>query len=323
MPCKYNFITQQFINIKSAVDYNIVGGVAVPVGTDIYLFGGSSFSSLMNISANAYKYDTLTDTYTQLRSLPERRFGMCGCAVNNDIYLIGGCTQSNGIGTTGSVWRYSIADDTYTSLANFPSGTGKELFPDSWRGTFSMDMSAVPFGNKIYIFGGRYSGNRIHGYITYDIDTNQYSTYKTVEGLRGMCPPAVVGTRVYFFSFKDTPITIFDLTTEEIIETSVVSPKAYGHNGAYFYKDKIYLPYTDRLDVLTVKGSEYENDSVVLAQNNNADSQMATELITVPHFINRMRFRFSDAFYYSKENGIDATIPTYYGDGTQWIKFKN
>ena len=49
---------------------------------------------------------------------------------------------------------------------------------------------------------------------------------------------------------------------------------------------------------------------------------MATELITVPHFINRMRFRFSDAFYYSKENGIDAAIPTYYGDGTQWIKFK-
>ena len=26
---------------------------------------------------------------------------------------------------------------------------------------------------------------------------------------------------------------------------------------------------------------------------------------------------------YNTENGLDDTIPTYYGNGTEWIKFKN
>lgn len=317
-PCKYNFITQTFTNIKSAIDYNLVGTAAVVVGTDVYLFGGCAGSSIGNVTSRAWKYDTLTDTYTNLCNLPDYRFAMNGCLVDNDIYLFGGNRQINLGISNNNVWKYSIADNTYTTLTNYPNGNGSSGYV-----AYASNMGVVPFGRKIYLFGGRWSSETIQGYMVYDIDTNQFSAYKKISGLYNACPPAIIGTRVYFFSAKDTPVIIFDLTTEEVITTDIIIPKSYGCNGAYFYKDKIYLPSLDSLDVLTIKGSEYDNNAVVLVQNNNADSVIATELITVPHFINRMRLRFSDAFYYSKDDGLDTTIPTYYGDGSQWIKFKN
>jgi hypothetical protein len=28
-------------------------------------------------------------------------------------------------------------------------------------------------------------------------------------------------------------------------------------------------------------------------------------------------------YYYNKDTGFDFTLPIYYGNGTEWIKFKN
>ncbi len=39
--------------------------------------------------------------------------------------------------------------------------------------------------------------------------------------------------------------------------------------------------------------------------------------------INEIIIPFDDVAYYDDDGHLDDTIPTYYGDGTQWIKFKN
>ena len=38
---------------------------------------------------------------------------------------------------------------------------------------------------------------------------------------------------------------------------------------------------------------------------------------------NRLLYGLYNAWYYTVENGLDSTLPTYYGNSTEWIKFKN
>lgn len=311
---KYDTETQEFIQIANH-PWNPAGCAVVTYDTDIYFFGGPGKGAL--------KYDTLLNTYTTLPDVPSgnyRLFGISGCRCGDYIYIFGGAKQDSGAyGCCWDAYKFDVNTKEYTAIPFPDLGSGAGLqYPHMAR---SMFTSVVPFGNKIFMFGGRYS-DIAKGYCIYDIEKNTWGNFVKVPAFYDMCPPAVVGTKVYFFSEAGKATTI-DMATETISEVAVDIPSQMGRNGAYFIKDKIFIPYNDVLYVLTVKGSEYENNSVILAQNDNTALGMPTELITVPHFINRMRFRFSDAFYYSKENGIDATIPTYYGDGTQWIKFKN
>mgnify|MGYP003319910308 FL=1 len=66
------------------VPYEFYSGSAIAMGTDIYLLGG--FSS----GTTAYKYDTLTDTYTQTVTIPYSFSGRCACSLSDSIYLFGG-----------------------------------------------------------------------------------------------------------------------------------------------------------------------------------------------------------------------------------------
>lgn len=34
-------------------------------------------------------------------------------------------------------------------------------------------------------------------------------------------------------------------------------------------------------------------------------------------------YGFADAWFYTLQDGLDGTMPVYYGDGTQWINIKN
>ena len=71
-----------------AIPYEFYSGSAVSIGTNVYLFG----SSVANTTA--YKYDTLTDTYTQLTNIPYTFSN--GSAIFNgvDIYLFGNATSN-------------------------------------------------------------------------------------------------------------------------------------------------------------------------------------------------------------------------------------
>ena len=64
----------------------------------------------------------------------------------------------------------------------------------------------------------------------------------------------------------------------------------------------------------------YVDKSILIA--NNDFNTYTTELVE-SDVINGLHYKFNDVFYYTQEDGFDATIPTYYGNGTQWIKFKN
>ena len=76
------------------------------------------------------------------------------------------------------------------------------------------------------------------------------------------------------------------------------------------------------IDVLPLVESTFDNDSIILTQNETMSSYFGTELINISGVVGQMKYKFNDVFHYSKEAGINKAITTYYGDGNEWIKFK-
>ena len=73
----------------ASIPYDFFSGSAVAIGTDIYLLGGDS-SKTKN-----YKYNTLTDTYTQLTDIPYQFYQGAAVAIGTDIYLLGSYHRTN------------------------------------------------------------------------------------------------------------------------------------------------------------------------------------------------------------------------------------
>lgn len=77
----------------------------------------------------------------------------------------------------------------------------------------------------------------------------------------------------------------------------------------------------NKIKIMTAIPKDYTEDhAIVLAQN--YEYKYTTELIDTD-IIHGLKYEFNDVFYYTRQDGFDNTIPTYYGDGINWIKFKN
>ena len=74
---------------------------------------------------------------------------------------------------------------------------------------------------------------------------------------------------------------------------------------------------------LNLLDNTYTNPTVVLYQTSYAASKYRTNLYTTNQFLSDLKYSFNDAWYYNPNTGYEKTLPVYYGDGTQWIKFKN
>ena len=72
--------------------------------------------------------------------------------------------------------------------------------------------------------------------------------------------------------------------------------------------------------ILSMSAKEYEDNSIVIAQDSS--NRYNTELLS-SSVENGLQTYFNNVYYYTTTDGLIDTIPTYYGDGTQWIKFKN
>lgn len=63
----------------------------------------------------------------------------------------------------------------------------------------------------------------------------------------------------------------------------------------------------------------FDSNSIVIVQE---DLSYKT-IIVETDIENGLIFNFSNVVFSDENSKVDTTIPTYYGDGTQWIKFKN
>ena len=197
------------------IPYTFHSGSAVAIGTDIYLLGSKDSSN----NTRAYKYNTLTDTYTQLTNIPYNFHSGSAVAIGTDIYLLGGYNSRT------TAYKYNTLTNTYTQLTNIPY--------NFYYG------SAVAIGTDIYLLGGDSSKTNTR---IYHLENKSYAT-----------------------------------------DNSVIIAQGRTYNVGY-----------------SVKLFETEFESAY-----------------------QPLYGFADAWFYTIANGLDTTIPTYYGNGTSWVKIKN
>ena len=116
------------------------------------------------------------------------------------------------------------------------------------------------------------------------------------------------------FECTDVSDTFYDDSLDNLFGMYSYNGQLYGITGSDVW-DK-YL--TD----IEFTGKDYDNNSLLIIQSRLRHSMLETQLwnnICKGRFL----YSFYDVYYYNTETGINKEIPTYYGDGEKWIKFKN
>ena len=291
---KYDTSTDIYKKLTN-IPYVFYQGSAVAIGTNIYLLG-----SYMNTSY-AYKYDTLTDTYTQLRNIPYSFYRGLATVIGTDIYIFGS-GESN---YNQYAYKYDTVTNTYTRLTDVPTKCYK--------------ASAVAIDTDIYLFC--IYTNSLY---KYDIMTDTYTQLATPPYTPEDSSAVAVNNTIYLFGgYGGRQYTYkYDTVTNTFIKLTDI-PYAFYQGSAVIIEDRaeIYLlggsDNPTKVQIMELNSADYENNSFVISQG---VAKYSTEILAND---NNIKFWFNNAWVYTTEDGLVKGLPTYYGDGTEWIKFKN
>ena len=320
--------TGEYTKLKN-IPYDFSGG-AVIIGTDIYLLDRNT----------NYKYDTLTDTYTQLTNIPVNFHYGSAVAVGTDIYLLGGENSVR------YIYRYNTLLDTYLKLSNIPY-------------SFSYG-SAVAIGTDIYLLGGNISGSKNYKYDTLT-DTYTQLTNIPISFNRGSA--VAVGTDIYLLGGNTSSRNNYKYNTLTDTYTKLANiPYNFYQGSAVAVGTDIYLlggnssqnnnykynTLTDTYTQLTNISFSFSSGCAVLSglniyllcgtynykftltlQNDIPNNSLVFEqggmmyktILFDSGFTNGIEYKFTNVWLKNADGTIDTTTPIYYGDGTKWIQF--
>lgn len=317
----YDTINRTYSSMAT-MPYNARGIMAIDYGTDIYIFGGASSGT---VYSKIHKYDTLTNSFTALGDLP---VGLCmgGIArVGTNIYILGGTLGSS---NSNAIYKFDILTNTCTKDALLEQGTGGmavcSLNTDiyifgGWTTTalskcYKYDTvhktltsiadypitiataAANTYRDKILIMGGDTAGGDIMTDRTYlyDPKTDTYTEQAklwTNAGLGRFCGSAKVNQNIYLPGGKWNPVVGGGGGELSTITVCKVEEELYSYTGT---ENSLLLPLH----------SQFNNNEITI--QNTGDLSFKVLMM--------------DCLYYSNTNGIDNTIETYYGNGSEWIK---
>lgn len=319
---------------------------AVAIGTDVYLFGGVASTTA------AYKYNTLTDAYTQLTSTNYAYTNKPAAVIGTDVYLLGE--------NTDRVYRYDTLTDTYTQLRSVPYtplmgaavaiGTNIFIFGggdsdtkrkytykyDSLTNTYTkLGNAPIPFsyhsvvsiGTDVYIFGNADSNYNTRAY-KYDTLTDTYTQLANMPNSYYYGSAVAVGSMVYIFGgdLSNTTALKYNVLTNTYTQISNI-PYDFWRGVAVLVNNEIYLfgggGYPTKVGVMELQPKTYPNNSIVIA--NNKTKRYETVLIDTD-VTNGLKYYFDNFWQATTENNVttfDVTSPAYYGNGTNWVKIRN
>ena len=306
---KYNTLTNTYTKLTN-IPYDFSGGSAVVIDTEIYLLGGGS-----SIESN-YKYNTLTNTYTQLANMPHEFSNGSAVAIGTDIYLFGSSCRSSYM---LYAYKYNTLTNTYTKLTNIPY----EFYSGS----------AVAIGTDIYLFGGYYYKRYTY---KYNILTNTYTQLANIPyDFYNGGVAVVIGTDIYLFGGSGNNTGFYKYNTLTNTYTQLTNiPYNFYYGAAVVIGTDIYLfggnGGKTKTRIYHIQTKTYNTDNtVIIAQGRKStgttyNTGYAVKLLNTTFDEGfEPLYGVVDAWFYTTQDGVDTTIPTYYGDGTQWIKFKN
>lgn len=313
---KYNLSTDiytQLANIPSGMS----SGSVTRVGDYIYVGGASN-------NRDFYRYNIASNTYTKLANSPYYLYGSQMVGVGNFIYTFGNVFTSS---YSKKVYKYDIASNTWTSLTiespepyamcyafeyngeiyllSMRCWNGSSIYPSTKDYKFNPTTETfIEIGNsvsgwyhtgsyldgdKVYLFGCD-TANTYEIMYKYDLTNNTYT--KLPNAPIGLCHSRSSAK-------KDNELVIFGGLTNTTLALS------------------LYIPEQPDID--------YGGDTVILYENlNPVDNDINTQIFSIENAINfkQTKFYFKDVAY-KTSNTLDTSIPTYYGNGSEWIKFKN
>ena len=117
------------------------------------------------LESDWYKYNDVTDTWTQLNPFPGDALDAAyNFEINGEEYVVGGLTQasvyySNSVAPSNKVWKYTASSDTWTLWGVFPDTTrfGGGAYGQAngagFMGMGASNFSNYPLTDKFYRFG--------------------------------------------------------------------------------------------------------------------------------------------------------------------------
>ena len=184
--CKaYDIITDTWSNI-APIPQVTAAYAAVIYNAKIYVFGGDPYPD--NVSTNALTdkvqiYDIVTDTWTTLTVMPDKRATHRAVVVGQYIYILGGYAENSV--WDGKYWRFDPIDNSFTYLGVMPWESG-------YMGVASID-------DKVYIFGGE--GIIKYNYVyEYSTVTNAWTRKNNGELVIGYSAAAMLNGELYILS---------------------------------------------------------------------------------------------------------------------------
>ena len=288
-------------------------------GTDVYIF-----SSYSNHKAT-YRYDTLTDTYTQLADMPLVSYKGRSFVVGDYIYVLRGNSETANYRQSQEMYCYDIINDRYTSGLTIP--------------VYCDDAGIMAcLGDKIYFVGGASNrtgvdnaenGDTDRNVYVYDTKTNTSTVVATYEGgIKYILTQYVVvkDADIYFISSYEDGMMKFS-TQYNTFEHVPQGGEGYSNRragGSWIWNNKL-VSYSGT----TIRMIDYEETSdytgevdTVLIFQRPGSNPYTSHFLDLYKIANRLLTSFTDAGYYSVENGVINNYPTYYGTGTEWVKFK-
>ena len=304
MAYKFDILNDTYTRITD-IPVDIAHTEAVAYGTDIYIIGNAESN---NKNTN-YKYDTINNTYTKMANTPVELFYAGTCIVNDKIYIFGGTLSSR------TLYRYNILTDTYTQLTDIPY--------DFKEG------ECVNVGDYIYLFGSSSSGNENKAY-KYNILNDTYTQLTNIPYNFRNGAVTVIGTDIYLIgsSFSNqTKFYKYDTLTDTYTQLTNVPNNGVYYERAITVGTDIYVfggisTYTQRL-VYSLASKIYLDNTVVINQGKYQSGSHDIVLYNNSKDITPAKYPLKDAYFYTTQNGLDGSMPVYYGDGTQWINIKN
>ena len=143
---------------------------------EVYMFGGSNNTNQVDTT---YKYNPITNTWSQLASMPTARGEIGAAEVNGTVYCIGGWSGS----PSNLNEAYTISSNSWSTMANTPAALTA--------------CYAVSLNNKIYVIGGTL-GITATSFYRYDPTTDTYTALATPSQNRQHARLVVYNNKIYY-----------------------------------------------------------------------------------------------------------------------------
>lgn len=302
--------------------------LGISVGSGNYYFNFAHNGKVYGIGYQGWiEYDPETDS---MRAMP----ALTGCDLNQNrklhfAYHEGMLYCFSPVGCV----KFDFDTETVTSIAQYG---------DVNQGFCPYTMSPV-VGNKIYLTGFKRSGGWDGHSVCYNIETDTYSYDSVVSAInKANVGDNYLGSATcigkYLYTMKVTSksgygLCRIDLETCEVTRLNIIPFS--GVPGSWGYETDAHVAnINDRLVIFSGNQDgnqvyrleddtlEYEDGSLVISEGKLWNGMRHTGLYQLPKPTRgRITYPFYDVVFV--RDGEKSSAPTYYGNGTEWIKFKN